>query len=76
MVIVCRRCFRRAQIATPPIGERLRCTQCGQRQLFGTERRRRREIAGVVRFAERRAPSLVPDQAPFDDDVADLFKAG
>ena len=60
----------------PPIGARLRCRGCGERQVFGTRLRRRREIAGITRFSAR-APSAAPDQAPLNDAIDDLFvKAG
>jgi hypothetical protein len=76
MFVTCAQCFRRAQIPLPPIGARLRCTGCGERQVFGTRPRRRREISGVTRFSAR-APALVPDQAPLNDAIDDLFiKAG
>jgi hypothetical protein len=81
MVIVCRRCFRRAQIPMPPIGARLRCTTRGERQVFGERkntpvgsRRRRREIGGVVKF-DRPAPGqYVVNAHNFDDAIDDLFE--
>ena len=53
VTITCRQCFRRAQIAMPPIGSRLRCKSCNGVQTFGTRSRRRREISGQVRFGAR-----------------------
>jgi hypothetical protein len=77
MIVVCRRCFRRAQIEMPRIGQRLRCSSCNEVQVFGTRRAVRRVINGVVRFSARRAPAA--NDAPahhFDDPISDLFKAG
>jgi hypothetical protein len=76
MIVVCRRCFRRAQIEMPPIGARLRCTSCNERQVFGTRPRQRREIGGRVSF-ERKAPAAKRQtSADFDDRLDDLWAAG
>jgi hypothetical protein len=74
VMITCRRCFRRAQIEMPPIGARLRCTACNEAQQFGTRPRRRRVIAGVTRFSDRRAPPIAPDGAPLNDSLDHLFE--
>jgi hypothetical protein len=45
--------------------------------MFGTRPRRRREIAGVTKFSDRRAPAANAKHAShFDDPISDLFKAG
>jgi DNA-directed RNA polymerase subunit RPC12/RpoP len=76
MIVVCRRCFRRAQIEMPPIGARLRCTSCNERQVFGTRPRQRREIGGRVSF-ERKAPAAKATHVSFfDDPIDDLWAAG
>jgi hypothetical protein len=89
MVIVCRRCFRRAQIEMPKVGARLRCTSCQTVQVFGERAgrksskngrrpstRQRREIAGVVRFDTRAPAAKVHTYEHFDDRIDDLFAAG
>jgi DNA-directed RNA polymerase subunit RPC12/RpoP len=77
MLIHCRRCGRRAQIERPKIGQKLRCTSCNEVQVFGTRPRRRREVHGIVRFSDRRAPQAKAKHvSPFDDPISDLWKAG
>jgi hypothetical protein len=84
MIVVCRRCFRRAQVEMPPIGATLRCTECGRRQRFGERQNEFRtrakfdrpcQVAGIVRFADRRRqPGVEPAHAHcFDDVLTDLF---
>ena len=69
-----RRCDRRAQIEMPRIGQRLRCSSCNEVQVFGTRPRRRREIAGITRFSDRRAPAAKAKHASLlNDDISDLF---
>jgi hypothetical protein len=88
MVITCDRCARRAQIAMPRIGSRLRCTSCDAVQVFGDRQknvpgrdtcpRRRREVHRIVRFSDR-APApgqKVGNAHDFDDPLGDLFAIG
>jgi hypothetical protein len=65
----------------PKVGHRLRCSACGQRQRFGSSgsaaaTRARREIAGITRFSDRRAPAAKRALNSFDDPISDLFKVG